>query len=202
MPQIKISWADRFFRLFKPVLKPYLVDGKYKVIPAFSIGGTDYWMYDSAMEIPAGRYLAAMGMYVEVETNINKDYLTEHCKAMDKILSNGKSISLQSIMLLNIHMKERMELLPTEEAIYRYASVIFFDNSESLYSYDYVYNVEKIKKWKAAGGTLDFFSKTPLKELIPSLSMSEKDTLIYSTARDMILKTHQALLDTTLYEEP
>jgi len=178
MPEIRIPWTDRLRRIFKRQLRPYLVEGKYKVIPAFSIGG----------------------VYAEMEMNCNKEYLETHVKAMDKILSDPKKISMKHIVQLNINLKERLDLMPFPEFIYKLASVIFFDDTESLYSYDYDYNKLKIEKWKAAGGTLDFFSATPLAELVPSLNMPAKDTQTYLTVSKFISETHQALLTETLSE--
>jgi triacylglycerol esterase/lipase EstA (alpha/beta hydrolase family) len=187
--------------MFKHKLKPYLVDGKYKVIPAFSIGGVDYWMYDSALEIPTGRFFAAMGVYTEMEMNCNKEYMLSHCKAMEKLLSDPKKISLQYIMQLNINLRERLDLMPMPDYIYKLASVVFFDKSESLYSYDYEYNKKKIEIWKAAGGSLDFFSKTPLVDLVPSLTMPEKDTQTYLTVTNMVAEIHRKLHTDILLEE-
>ncbi len=200
MRKAQISWTDRLKRLFRHELKPYLVDEKYKVIPAFSIGGTDYWMFDSTNEVPTGRFFAAMAIYQEMEMNCDKDYLTSHVKAMDKLLSDPKKISIKYITQLNINLGERLELMPFPDFIYKLASVIFFDKSESLYSYDYEYNKKKIEMWKASGGSLDFFCNTPLKELIPSLSMPEKDTQTYLTVSKLINETHQALHSSLLSE--
>jgi hypothetical protein len=194
MQQAKISWVSKFRRMFGRQLKPYLVDEKYKVIPAFSIGGTDYWMYDSSLEIPTGRFFAAMGVYSEMEMNADKSYLEAHCKAMEKLLSDPKKINLTYIMQLNINLKERLELMPFPDFIYKLASVIFFDDTESLYSYDYDYAKLKIEKWKVAGGTLDFFSRTPLKELVPALQMPEHDSQTYLRVSKMVEETHAALL--------
>lgn len=202
MPKINIPWYRRFRGLFRVKLKPYLVDQKYKVIPAFSLGGVDYWMYDSAMEVPTGRFFAAMGIYKEMEMNTDKEYLLSHCKAVEKILSDPKKIALTYIMQLNVNLKERLDLMPMPDFIYKLASVIFFDKSESLYSYDYDYNKEKIEKWKVSGGTLDFFSRTPLKELVPALSMPEKDFQTYLTVTKMVKETHQMLLSEVLSENP
>jgi len=200
MRKIKISWIARFTGIFKHKLKPYIIEGRYKVIPAFSIGGTSYWMFDSTNEVPTGRFFAAMGIYKEMEMNVDKDYLTAHVKAMDKILSDPKKVAIKYILQLNINLAERLELMPMEDYVYKLASVIFFDKNESIYSYDYDYAKQKIKKWKAAGGTLDFFSNTPLKELVPSLTMPEKDSQTYLTAARMIQETHQALLSKILSE--
>jgi hypothetical protein len=195
MRKTKIAWIDRIKRLFKIQLKPYLVEGKYKVIPAFSIGGIDHFMFDSTNEVPTGRFFAAMGIYAEMEMNCDKDYLTSHCNAMEKLLNplKGKPLQLTYIMQLNINLKERLELMPMPEYIYKLASVIFFDKTESLYSYDYDYNKLKIERWKAAGGGLDFFSQTPLKDLVPSLTMQEKDTQTYLTVARLVAEAHHRL---------
>ncbi len=202
MREIKITWLDRLKRMFKHKLKPFLVDSKYKVVPAFSIGGTDYWMYDSTTEVPTGRFFAAMGIYAEMEMNCNKEYLETHVRAMDKIMSDPKKISIKHIVQLNTNLKERLDLMPMEDYIYKLASVIFFDKTESLYSYDYDYNKIKITKWKAAGGSLAFFSNTPLKELVPSLTMPEKDIQTYLTVTRLIQETHLALHSSILSENP
>ena len=201
MRKIKTTLRDRISRMFKRQLKPHLVEGKYKVVPAFSIGGTDYWMFDSTNEVPTGRFFAAMGVYTEMEMNADKDYLTAHCKAMEKVLSNPKSIRLDYIIQMNVNLKERLELMPFPDYIYKLASVIFFDKSESYYSYDYDYNKTKIEKWKAAGGTLDFFCKTPLKELVPSLTLPAKDFQTYSTVYKSINEIHQAVVTGVLSGE-
>jgi len=193
MQQAKIPWVNRIRRLFKPKLKPYLVDEKYRVIPAFSLAGTDYWMYDSAHEVPTGRFFAAMAIYNEMEMNVDKEYLTSHCRAMEKLMSDPKKINLTVIMQLNVNLKERIELMAMPEYIYKLASVIFFDETESLYSYDYDYNKQKIENWKAAGGTLDFFSRTPLAELVPSLNMPDNDIQTYLTVTKMVAETHRLL---------
>jgi len=185
--------------MFRNKLKSFLVDEKYRVIPAFSLHGVDYWMYDSAVELPAGRFFAAMGVYQEMESGCDKDYLKMHTDAMDKVLGNPKQINLQVIMQLNIHLKERAGLV-SSDMIYKLASVVFFDKTESLYSYDYEYNEKKIEKWKAAGGALDFFSRTPLKELVPLLNMPERDTQTYLAVTEAVLKTHRKLVTGILSE--
>lgn len=201
MPSFKIPLLSRFKRMFRTQLKPYLVEGKYRVIPAFALDGEDYFMFESTHEVPTGRFFAAMGIYTEMEMNADKEYLEAHCKAMDKLLSDPKKISVKYIMQLNMNLQERLELAPFPDYIYKLASVIFFDKSESLYSYDYDYNKKKIDKWKAAGGSLDFFSSTPLKELVPSLTMPERDSQTYSRTLNLVNETHLALHTDLLSDE-
>lgn len=180
--------------MFKHRLKPYLVDSKYRVIPAFSLQGTDYWCFDNTYEVPTGRMLAALAIYTELEMRCDRSYLETHCNAMDKLFSDPKKISLTHVIQLNINLKERLNLAPFPDHIYKMASVIFFDKDESLYSYDFEYNKKKIEKWKAAGGTLDFFSRTPLVELIPSLKQQGADSYMYSQVVSQIDQVHRTLL--------
>lgn len=199
--QQKISKVSQLKRLFKHKLKPYIIDEKYRVVPAFSIGGMDYWYFDNTFEVPTGRMMAAMAIYGEMEMRCDREYLLMHTKAVQKVLSDPKKINIQVIAQLNINLQERMELAPLPDFIYKLASVIFFDKSEPVYSYDFDYNKKKIEKWKEAGGTLDFFLNTPLKTLVPSLILPEKDASIYLQVVKMIDETHRRLLSVTLSEE-
>lgn len=199
MQQIKVPLSRRL-NVFKTRLKPYIVQDKYRVVPAFSIGGVDYWYFDNAMEVPTGRLLAASAIYDEMGMGCDDKYLQMHCDAMDKILSNPKKIDLQSIMQLNINMKERKTLL-MPDFIYKLASVIFFDKTEPYFSYDFEYNEKKIVRWKAAGGTLDFFLNTPIKTLVPSLNLPERDAQTYLQVVKLIDETHRALLTNILSEK-
>lgn len=200
MQPIKKTWFSRFRRMFKRKLKPYLVESKYRVVPAFSIGNKDYWMFDSTTEVPTGRFFAAMGVYYEMEMNCDKKYIQDHCDAVDKIISDPKKISIKNLALLNNYLRERTEMMPYPEFIYKLASVIFFDDTESLYAYDYEYNKGKIERWKAAGGTLDFFLATPLKELVPSLKLPKKDTQTYLMVSEQVQRIHLAHLTNILSE--
>jgi hypothetical protein len=189
-------------RLFNRKLKPYLIADKYRVVPAFSVGGEDYWYFDNTFDVPTGRMQAAMAIYQEMEMRCDAEYLKLHCKAMEKILSDPKKISIQFIAQLNINLKERVELsVPPESYVYKLASVIFFDKSESMYSYDFDYNAKKIAKWKEAGATLGFFLNTPIAELVPSLKLPERDAQIYSQVSEMISETHRRHLTDILSEK-
>jgi hypothetical protein len=195
MNRRKLSKWERVKNVFRPLkLKPYLIDEKYRVIPAFTEAGIDYWCFDNTHEVPTGRMLAALAIYTELEMKCDKKYLDQHVQAMEKLLSDPKKISISHIVQLNLNLKERLNLAPFPDHIYKMASVIFFDKNESLYSYDYEYNEKKISTWKAAGGTLDFFCRTQLAELIPSLKMPGKDLFIYSQVVRMIDKAHHTIL--------
>jgi hypothetical protein len=189
------------FPIFQPKFKQTMVDEKYRVIEAFSIGNEKYYMFDNQFEVPAGRQLAALAVAEELNMRCDKEYLELHTKAMNKILSNNKKINLKYIMMLNINLEERLRMMPLSEHIYKVASVVFFDQHESVYSHDFEYAEKKIEKWKAAGGTLDFFSRTPLKELLPSLNIAGGDTQTFSQVAKKIDEIHHRHLTDILSEE-
>jgi hypothetical protein len=146
-----------------------LLDGKFKITEAFQLGGTTYYMFDQTSEVPTGRMLAALGVYSEMEMKVDKEYLDLHTRAMEKLLSDPKKINVMYIAQLNLNLKERLELMPLPDFVYKLASVVFFDETESPYSYSFEYNKKKIEQWKKSGDTLDFFLSRLSSELIPSL---------------------------------
>lgn len=199
MRKFKIPFLKR---LFNRKLKPYLIENKYRVVPAFSVGGNDYWYFDNTLDVPTGRMMAAMAIYQEMEMRCDADYLKLHVRAMEKLLSDPKKISIQYIAQININLGERLALsVPPESYVYKLASVIFFDKTESMYSYDFEYNEKKIARWKEAGASLGFFLNTPIAELVPSLKLPERDAQIYSQVSRMIDETHRKHLTGILSEK-
>jgi hypothetical protein len=178
-----------------------LLEDKYRLVEAFRIGGTRYWMFDSQFDAPTGRQLAALAVYREMEMRCDREYLKKHCEAMDRVLSDKTKISLQYIVRLNANMQERLEMMPLPDYVYKLASVVFFDETESPYSYDYEYADKKIAKWKEAGGTLDFFMRTPLRDLMPSSIIPEGSSGIYTEIARRIDRTHRQLLTDILSEK-
>lgn len=157
-------------------------------------------MFDDSMQMPAGRIMAALMVYNEMEMKVDKSYLEMHCKAMDKILSDPKKIDLTNIMRLNMNLKERLELAVLPDFIYKLASVIFFDKTENPYGYDLDYNEQKIKAWKEDGQALGFFLQMPLKELMPSLKLEQGSIDMYLGVADQVAKIHQLHLTDILSE--
>jgi hypothetical protein len=156
-------------KIFRKRFRSRLLDNKYKIIEGFQLGGTTYYMFDQAAEVPTGRMLAALAVYAELEMKVDKEYLELHTRAMEKLLSDPKKINVMYIAQLNLNLKERLALMPLPDFVYKLASVIFFDETESPYSYSFEYNKKKIDEWKKSGDTLDFFLSRLSKELIPSL---------------------------------
>lgn len=189
-------------RLFKKKFKSRLLDGRYKIIEAFTLGGTKYFMFDQTTEVPTGRMLAAMAIYSEMEMRCDREYLDLHTRAMEKLLSDPRKINVMYIAQLNLNLKERLELMPLPDFVYKLASVIFFDETESPYNYNFEYNKGKIEQWKKSPETLDFFLSRLASELVPSLKpangnsrtffqIAEQVDAIHRTAATKILSANQ-----------
>lgn len=163
----------------KPEFKPYLLDEKYRIVKAFELKGKSYLMFDDPMAAPTGRSLCAITIYDEFDQRCNREYLKLHTRAMTKLLSDPKKINIEAIAILNRNLSERLDMAMFPDHVYKLASVIFFDENESPYNYDYKYNQQKIEEWKASEGTLDFFLKTPLRDLIPSLKLPEDNAEMF-----------------------
>lgn len=187
-------------RIFKKPFRGFLLESKYRVIPAFELNGIEYYMFSEQTEVPTGRQFAALMIYNEMEMRCDREYLELHCKAMEKLLSDPKKIQIGYIAQINVNLKERLGLMVTPDFIYKLASVVFFDKTESPYRYDEKYNEKKIERWKEEGATLDFFLKTPLVTLIPSLRSQERVSPIYLGIAEAVAETHRKHLTAILSE--
>lgn len=185
------------FRLFRKQ-KFKLLNEQYKVSEAFKLNGKTYYTFDDATNLPAGRGLCAMTFYEEFNQRCTREYLELHTRAMEKVLSDPKKINLSLIVTLNSNLKERLDMAIFPDHIYKLASVMFFDESESPYNYDYKYNLQKIEEWKASGGTLDFFSRTALKDLIPSLQLPEVSADKFFLVSELVNELHLKVMQDEL----
>lgn len=171
--------------------KSFILDQKYKVTEAFRLNGVIYYQFDDSYQIPTGRAFAALTFYHELEMKCDKEYLAKHAKAMEILLSDPKKININAIAIINKNLKERLNLAPFPDHIYKLASVMFMDKNESPYNYDYKYGQEKIERWKKSGSILDFFLKIPLKDLVPSLTLPERNLETYFQVTEQIDQLHQ-----------
>lgn len=178
-------------KFFRKRFRSRLLDNRYKVIEAFQLGGTTYYMFDQTAEVPTGRMLAALAVYNEMEMKVDKEYLELHTKAMEKLLSDPKKINVMYIAQLNLNLKERLELMPLPDFVYKLASVIFFDETESPYSYSFEYNAKKIEQWKKSGETLDFFLSRLSNELIPSLKPAIGNSKMFFQVAEQVAGIHR-----------
>lgn len=178
-------------RLFKKKAKPIFLADIHGIIEAFKMDGKTYYQYEDTVHTPAGRAMQALIFYEEFNQRCTREYLQAHTKAMRILLSDPKAINIMEISRLNINLEERLNLALLPDHIYKLASVVFFDETESPYTYSQKYNEKKIEEWKRHGGTLDFFQQTQLKDLIPVLKSPALLVETFSEMAEKIDKLHQ-----------
>ena len=183
-----------FYRLFYRKPKFFLVDNKSKAVEAFTSLGTKYYMFEDPINMPSGRAFTALAFNEEFKMRCTAEYLKLHCRAVDKILGDPKKVNLTLIFELHRNLKERVELVPIPDHIYKLASVVFFDESESPYAYDFNYGQKKIDQWKSNPEILDFFLSTPLTDLMPSLKSESIALKTFLPLVEQMDKSHHSKL--------
>lgn len=172
----------------------------------FAGDDTKYYEFVDENSIPCHRMYAAMQYYNELKCRVDREYLLAHNQALKDCI-NGKSetsrgtVDIVQMSKLITQMDERLQFILEPESILKYASVMFFDESENPYDYDMKYNQEvKIKRWKELGLS-SFFLSEPMKRLFPSLELSETDLDIYLKVQREINLTHLTDIFTTLSKD-
>ncbi len=177
--------------------KKYLLKEGHKVQEVFTLNGIKYFEFVDSNMAPCHRMFTAMSYYNELKMRCDRDYLIAHCQAVRDILS-GKSGGVDLVQLgkLTLQLQERLEFIIEPETVFKYASVVIFDETEDPYAYDFKYNMEvKIPSWKKQDWA-GFFLSMPVKKLFPLLNLSQEDLSRYLIAEKEISKAHyQAILE-------
>jgi hypothetical protein len=179
---------------------------KFKAFPnnevaveAFRHAGKTYYHFADNFKVPTARAICAIAIYEELRMRCTEEYLRKHIAATEQILNApaGK-IRLTDLAKINNNLKERLNLAPYPDHIYKLASVIYFDESESPFSYDFEYNAKKIAEWKRSPELLDFFLTMPFKDLIPFGSMQKERVQSYFNIAELMNQSHLQKLQEVL----
>lgn len=169
-----------------------------KSILAFELNGIKYRQLESAFQMHTGRALCAIAYYEEFQQRCDKNYLLKHCRAVDILLSDPKRIMIGQIAMLHENLKERVNFAPYPDHIYKLASVMYFDDNEDPFSYDFHYNQKKIKAWKGDPKVLSFLVSQPLKELTPFGEVANTSLQTYFQVKEAENQYHLKMLDRIL----
>lgn len=169
-------------------------------VEAFRHGGRIYYHFEDSFKVPAGRAICALAIYEELRMRCTADYLRKHIRATELLLNPGpdKKIKLTELALINNNLKERLNLAPFPDHIYKLASVIFFDETESPFGYDFSYNKKKIELWKKDPEILNFFLTMQFSDLMPFGNISKERVKSYFEMTELIDKTHHQTLQAVL----
>lgn len=162
-----------------------------KATEAFRYKGKIYYHFTDSFKMPAGRAIAALAIYEELKMRCDDEYLKKHIRATELILNpESRRIDLSKLVLINNNLKERLNLAPFPDHIYKLASVTFFDEYENPFNYDFAYNEKKIKEWKRDPDMLYFFLKMQFSDLMPFGNMSKETAEGYFRTTEKINQIH------------
>lgn len=176
----------------------FLLQNDQIIKEAFTCGGITYYQYDDLFNQPYERALTALDFYEEFRMRTSFDFIKLHTQAVKDIMSNPKAIDMGKIALLNNQLEERLNWIVSPDLLYKLASVVFFDKTESPYIYDHKYCQQKIKHWKKHSEMNAFFLQTPIIRLVPYLKDSGLDFQTYSVVVEKLTETHLANIITNL----
>lgn len=179
--------------LFKKSVKQLFPNTETIIEPAFKIGGETYYRFADLNNLPYKRGLMAYAVYNELDMRCTREYLEQHTKAIDSILT-AQEINVFDIKKLNDQMKQRLSLTADVELMYKLASVAYFDKNESPEGYDVAYNQKKIAKWKKESSVEAFFLSQPLMDLLPFLNSVDFDLNTYSELNKELNQLHSDIL--------
>jgi len=152
------------------------------------VNGIIYHRFNKETSMPWGRYMYLQTFLKSAELRMNLEDLTEYMKRLRKASTIQKgSINLEEIYKIISQIESRCELEFETETTYKLASVLYFDDTEDLYSYDLAYNQKKIAAWKEAR-TTDFFYMMPMEEFLNLNGSSPQDLLTFMDVQKKILE--------------
>ena len=152
---------------------------------AFHVGGVAYYTMRDHPDIPAGylpakRYQEFLTRHEAMRMGVNREYLEDYIRQMEEVFQPGptgkaSTIDLNKVQRLTYELRTRLELAPIGDDLYEYLSVLYFPLNEDITRYDPTFNQAKIKAWREAEATGDFFS-TALRNLPAALTLGWSDT--------------------------
>jgi hypothetical protein len=163
---------------------------------AFTCGGITYYQHREAAEMPYKRALAALTIFNEINNGIDDFFLEKWIGKVDAIISGQefKAKQLGQLSALVEIIKERKKFILPADFYYKLASIRFFDATEDPNKYDFKYSLKKIEHWKQHEGAADFFTREPLKRLIPFLGLQGDNLQSYVQLAEQLDKIRLGLV--------
>jgi hypothetical protein len=183
--------------------KSFFPDAKHIITYGFSIGERHYFRFDDPLNTPYDRALKCLVYYKELDMNCDRAFIKAHTEAFDNALKQS-SINIDTLVelkQLNDQLKQRLELPKEPELMYKLAAVVFFDQHENPYNYEFKYGENKIRNWKKNTTLTDFFLQKPLLELIPYLRYAEGNLEQFSAMTEKATQQHLNKILPLLSEE-
>jgi len=165
---------------------------------AFKSGTVQYYKFIDDKMLPAGRYKYVYAALKEADLRMTLDVLKEFIKIIKTELEGGikkQSVSMGNIWKAIINMESRVALDFEPASIKRLASILYFDETEDLTTYNKMHGMKKVANWEK-NGTIDFFLTRPIVELLGLSGISTTSLEGYIQEREEIIQFLTADLQT------
>lgn len=154
-----------FFRK-APIRNIYHPDFEPLIEAAFVCNGTTYYRFKKDYDMPVGRYKWVHNTLHEVDMRMTNEMLHAYIDALTKNLSGKKGhVDLTEAIIDLTKMKSHASLAFNVDTVERLATVVYFDDTEILNTYDREKSRKKIAIWRTHKN-LDFFMTRPINELL------------------------------------
>lgn len=158
----------------------------------FTSVGIDYYKFVNEFNIPYGRAMAALDIQRELEEKTDAKYHKVAYESIIEFLNKGNLVAAGQVANNSL---ERMNNICNVDLMYKLASVLYFDKTEDVYSYDYVYADKKIRNWRKNNDVEAFFLRTPLANYLPSFDGLAMNIVEYTVGqRSLLLQTLKSRL--------
>lgn len=160
----------------KSLQKNTIHDPEFEVFiePAFKFLSTQYYRFKKDSDTPFGRYKWISTYLQEVDLRMDLKTLNAYIDDIEKNISGEKGkINLGNVAITLHKMRSRTAMQFDVETAKKLASVIYFDETEDLTTYDREKGREKMAAWGKDTKTMDFFLTKPMRELLGLNDISE-----------------------------
>lgn len=171
-------------------------DYKLKTEFAFRLGETDYFWFNSLLDMPTKRYQKCSQFITETDLRLSRDDIKDYIEVIEKAI-NENNIT-RAVMMLG-EMKYQNQMFIETDTFYRLYSCVFFTEHEDLTDYDFEVGDKKIEEFKKHN-IADFFLSEPAKRFLPQVSISEEDLNLFLKLSENRKKFRQHLKDGNLNE--
>lgn len=160
---------------------------------AFKSGSVQYYKFIDDKMLPAGRYKYVYAALKEADLRMTRETLQEFVTILKTELNGGpkrNTINVEIIWRTIINLESRLALGFEPASIKRLASVLYFDETEDLTTYNKMHGMKKVEHWEK-NKTLDFFLTKPIVELFGLSGISA------TSLEDYIQQTQEITADLT-----
>jgi hypothetical protein len=158
---------------------------------AFTSGGVNYFRFNSEVNIPFQRAIAAREILTEELWQITPSVLKGWSEALIGIVTNSKlngEKKIYEVGILANRLKEQMDMSFSLTRQLKLATVMYFDEHENPLDYQYPYNKKKLELWMQHNDIQGFFLNLPEYLLLPSSTELVQNFPIYLQAESKNLQ--------------